>query len=154
MEENKIKEMTPLEALETIGKTLFKTYAGEGVNGYVYFSDEIKVIREALAKNTKASPIESYLFKRVKELEKENRKLTAKLVVESGHREYNAKCLAELASVCKELAQHFEIRTDESDKFDFSYFNGAYLHVINKSGDIEKCDKALIDFLNYVKENL
>jgi hypothetical protein len=26
--------------------------------------------------------------------------------------------------------------------------------VINKSGEIEKCDKALIDFLNYVKENL
>jgi hypothetical protein len=103
---------------------------------------------------TKVNPTESYLLKRVKELEKENKKLRADLVVERGHREHNAKCFVELSKVAQELANYFEIKSDESDKFDFSYFNGSYLHVINKSGEIEKCDKALIDFLNYVKENL
>ena len=103
---------------------------------------------------TKVSPTESYLLKRVKELEKENKallreyKLTKKCWEDLEQKEITLRTLA------KELAQHFEIRSDESDKFDFSYFNGSYLHVINKSGDIDKCDKALIDFLNYVKENL
>ena len=103
---------------------------------------------------TKVSPTESYLLKRVKELEKENKELLREY-------KFTKKCFAELekkhielSKVSKELANFFEIRTDEDDRFDFSYFNGSYLHVINKSGDIEKCDKALIDFLNYVKENL
>ena len=154
MEENKTKEMTPLEALESIGKSLFKTYTGKGVNGYAYFPHEIKVIREELAKDTKVSPTESYLLKRVKELEKENKALKRENEITKVELKDKDFKLLELSKVARELAQHFEIRTDESDKFDFSYFNGSYLHVINKSGDIDKCDKTLIDFLNYVKENL
>ena len=110
---------------------------------------------------TKVSPTESYLLKRVKELEKENKALNETVEKDKGYFKQNQECykgLQEryetLKALARELAQHFEIRSDESDKFDFSYFNGSYLHVINKSGDIEKCDKALIDFLNYVKENL
>lgn len=155
MEENKAKEMTPLEALESIGKSLFRTYEGSmGVNGYMYFQIEIKTIREALAKGTKASPIESYLLKRVKELEKEKKVLEKheKIIREELKKKHFM--LDDLCKVSKELAQYFEIRTNESEKYDFSYFGGSYLHVINKSGDIDKCDKALIDFLNYVKENL
>lgn len=110
---------------------------------------------------TKVSSTESYLLKRVKELEKENKELKKasekdKRFLRENYSTY--KGLQEkyetLKALARELAQHFEIRTDESDRFDFSYFNGSYLHVINKSGDIDKCDKALIDFLNYVKENL
>lgn len=103
---------------------------------------------------TKVSPTESYLLKRVKQLEKENKKLKADLEEVNGDYAQVCHYHQELSKVSRELAQHFEIRTDESDRFDFSYFNGSYLHVINKTGDIDKCDKALIDFLNYVKENL
>lgn len=110
---------------------------------------------------TKVSPTESYLLKRVKLLEKENKALKAENEQQDSYLKKNYDTyisvreeLERLQSLCKELAQHFEIRSDESDKFDFSYFNGSYLHVINKTGDIDKCDKALIDFLNYVKENL
>ena len=103
---------------------------------------------------TKVSPTESYLLKRVKQLEKENKKLKADLEEVNGDYAQVCHYHHELSKLSKELANFFEIRSDESDKFDFSYFNGSYLHVINKTGDIDKCDKALIDFLNYVKENL
>ena len=103
---------------------------------------------------TKVSPTESYLLKRVKELEKEKKVLEKheKIIREELKKKHFM--LEDLSKLSKELANFFEIRSDESDKFDFSYFNGSYLHVFNKSGDIDKCDKALIDFLNYVKENL
>lgn len=110
---------------------------------------------------TKVSHIESYLLKRVKQLEKENKARKAEKEQQDSYLKKNYDTyisvreeLERLQGLCKELANFFEIRTDESDRFDFSYFNGSYLHVINKTGDIDKCDKALIDFLNYVKENL
>ena len=103
---------------------------------------------------TKVNPTESYLLKRVKQLEKENKKLKDDLEEINGDYAQVCRYHHELSKVSRELAQSFEIKTDESDKFDFSYFGGTYHHVINKSGDIDKCDKALIEFLNYVKENL
>ena len=103
---------------------------------------------------TKVSPTESYLLKRVKQLEKENKTLKRENEITKVELKDKDFKLLGLSKVARELAQHFEIRSDESDKFDFSYFNGSCLHVINKTGDIDKCDKALIDFLNYVKENL
>ena len=104
---------------------------------------------------TKVNPTESYLLKRVKELEKENKKLKADLEEVNGDYAQVCHYHHELSKVCKELAQHFEIRTDESETFDFSYFDGSFFTTLWKDNEKNSSgEQHLIDFLNYVKENL
>ena len=106
-------------------------------------------------KRTKVSPTESYLLKRVKELEKENKKLKADLEEVNGDYAQVCHYHQELSKVCRELYEEFELQTEESETFNYLRFDGSFFKTLwkdkarNSSGE-----QHLINFLNYVKENL
>jgi hypothetical protein len=111
---------------------------------------------------TKVSPTESYLLKRVKELEKENKKLkfdlsNVKLELEHKNKvvEETTTKYHELYKIVDELALDFELQTEESETFNYLRFDGSFFKTLYK--ELEKNssgEQHLINFLNYVKENL
>ena len=104
---------------------------------------------------TKVNPTESYLLKRVKELEKENKKLKADLEEVNGDYAQVCHYHYELSKVCRELALEFELQTEESETFDYLRFDGSFFKTLWKDNKRNSFgEQHLIEFLNYVKENL
>ena len=111
---------------------------------------------------TKVSPTESYLLKRVKELEKENKKLKAENEQQDSYLKKNYDTyisvreeLERLQGLCKELALEFELQTEESETFDYLRFDGSFFKTLYKDNKKNSSgEQHLINFLNYVKENL
>ena len=111
---------------------------------------------------TKVSPTESYLLKRVKQLEKENKKLKYDFAYAKEELNYKNKAFEELNSkyhelykIVDELALEFELQTEESETFNYLRFDGSFFKTLYKDNKRNSSgEQHLINFLNYVKENL
>ena len=111
---------------------------------------------------TKVNPTESYLLKRVKELEKENKKLKAENEQHDSYLKKNYDTyisvreeFERLQVLCIELALEFELQTEESETFNYLRFDGSFFKTLYKDNKRNSSgEQHLINFLNYVKENL
>ena len=111
---------------------------------------------------TKVSPTESYLLKRVKQLEKENKELLAALVKEKERNGVITKNFDDLTTktlnlvnVVNALYDEFELQTEESETFNYLRFDGSFFKTLYKDNKRNSSgEQHLINFLNYVKENL
>lgn len=111
---------------------------------------------------TKVNPTESYLLKRVKQLEKENKALKKTAEKNQGYFKHNQECYKGLQGqyeilkvLALDLCSEFELQTEESETFDYLRFDGSFFKTLYKElGRNSIGEQHLIKFIKYVKENL